>query len=79
MRTIPDYSEWETLTLYFYRFLVRNSTNSYLSYYQIHKIYKTTFLLGLLNLILEKDKVVVEKSIHSHFPDQTKNNREENN
>lgn len=54
MRTIPDYSEWETLTLYFYRFLVRNSTNSYLSYYQIHKIYKTTFLLGLLNLILEK-------------------------
>ena len=63
MRTIPDYSEWETLTLYFYRFLVRNSTNSYLSYYQIHKI----------------DKVVVEKSIHSHFPDQTKNNREENN
>ena len=54
MRTIPDYSEWETLTLYFYRFLVRNSTNSYLSYYQIY-------------------------NIHSHFPDQTKNNREENN
>ena len=27
----------------------------------------------------KKDKVVVEKSIHSHFPDQTKNNREENN
>ena len=53
MRTIPDYSEWETLTLYFYRFLVRNSTNSYLSYYQIHKIYKN-YLLGLLNLILEK-------------------------
>ena len=39
MRTIPDYSEWETLTLYFYRFLVRNSTNSYLSYYQIYNIY----------------------------------------
>ena len=70
MRTIPDYSEWETLTLYFYRFLVRNSTNSYLSYYQIHKIYKN---------YSKKDKVVVEKSIHSHFPDQTKNNREENN
>ena len=28
MRTIPDYSEWETLTLYFYRFLVRNSTTN---------------------------------------------------
>lgn len=61
MRTIPDYSEWETLTLYFYRFLVRNSTNSYLSYYQIYNIYINYFLLGLLNLILEKDKVVVEK------------------
>lgn len=44
MRTIPDYSEWETLTLYFYRFLVRNSTNSILSYYQIYKyIYKLLF------------------------------------
>ena len=72
MRTIPDYSEWETLTLYFYRFLVRNSTNSYLSYYQIHKIYKNYFFTRFTQF-------VVEKSIHSHFPDQTKNNREENN
>ena len=75
MRTIPDYSEWETLTLYFYRFLVRNSTNSYLSYYQIYNIYINYFFTRFT----QKDKVVVEKSIHSHFPDQTKNNREENN
>ena len=50
MRTIPDYSEWETLTLYFYRFLVRNSTNSYLSYYQIHKIYKNYIFYSVYSI-----------------------------
>lgn len=80
MRTIPDYSEWETLTLYFYRFLVRNSTNSYLSYYQIHNIYINYFFTRFTQFeYSKKDNVVVRKSIHSHFPDQTKNNREENN
>ena len=62
MRTIPDYSEWETLTLYFYRFLVRNSTNSYLSYYQIHKMYKNYFFTRFTQFDTRKnDKVVVEK------------------
>ena len=54
MRTIPDYSEWETLTLYFYRFLVRTVQIVIYLIIKYIKYIKTTFLLGLLNLILEK-------------------------
>ena len=76
MRTIPDYSEWETLTLYFYRFLVRNSTNSYLSYYQIHKIYKNYFFtrkkIRLLSkkvytLIFQTRQRIIEKKTINVF------------
>ena len=65
MRTIPDYSEWETLTLYFYRFLVRNSTNSYLSYYQIHKIYKNYFFTRFTQFDTRKKIRLLSKKVYT--------------
>ena len=37
------------------------------------------FLIKGYTAIKVNPAIFVEKSIHSHFPDQTKNNREENN
>ena len=65
MRTIPDYSEWETLTLYFYRFLVRNSTNSYLSYYQIYNIYINYFFTRFTQFDTRKKIRLLSKKVYT--------------
>ena len=56
MRTIPDYSEWETLTLYFYRFLVRNSTN---------KMYKNYFFTRFTQFDTRKKIRLLSKKVYT--------------